>query len=208
MPIDIHILNSTGILDQELSEIRSAFMTVKLKAEEFLQLENADIVVSHNPPNAIKELGVGGYTDSVNSTIYISLDKHKRASLPAIVACMHHELYHLRRHQLLGVPITLQERAIDEGLACLYEFEVTGKIPIYARQKVAIKDIKEFSRHLKDKRDTNKWFFGETGIQKWLGYSLGFNLVNNYSQHYHTSAPEILRIKSTTIYRESSSLPG
>ena len=199
MAIFLHIINSTGALDTQLAMIQQAFEASVPHTGKYLHLTDADVIVSNAPRLAVPELGVGGYTDAINSTIYISIDTHKKIAAESITATLDHEFYHLKRHQLTGLPRTLLERILDEGLACKYEAEVHGKPPIYARVKLNADLIKRISEHFGDTRDTDRWFFGGSNIPKWAGYSLGYTLINEYATKNRTTALKIVKTKLTSM---------
>jgi uncharacterized protein YjaZ len=211
MSVNIHVLNATGALNNKIPAITSALRAATRVAKQRLQLENADIVVSSNPNYTIPELGVGGYTDSANKVVYVSLDPNVTVPDRTIEACLHHEYYHLARHQRIGVPVTLLDRTIDEGLACMYEFEVTGKVPIYAGQTISDSHLSLFAKHAGDKNDTDKWFFGGGHILRWFAYSLGFKLVDSYKSHTNKTATQMIGIKNSVLFRQAlkhAELPG
>lgn len=203
MPVNIHVLNATGALNDKIPAITSAFRVATRTAKKQLQLENAGVVISSNSHRAIPELGVGGYTDSANKVIYVSLDPNAIVPSRVIEACLHHEYYHLARHQRTGIPMTLRDRTIDEGLACLYEFESTGEVPPYANQTIADGCLSLFAKHSGDKNDVDKWFFGGSRIPRWFAYSLGFRLVDSYKSHTNKTATQMISIKNSVLYKKA-----
>ena len=195
----IHFLNSTHSLDRHKKNIKTAFNAAQKRAQQQLNLDVGDVVFRDNPQYAITELGVGGYTDALNKIVYISVNSDQNASVKAIESCLDHEFFHLVRHQIVGIPLTLRDRIVDEGLACMYEYEQNKTIPIYASTKPDEKYAHLIQEHLSDTHDTDKWFFGDQNIPKWLGYTLGFNLASNYKDLHHTSAVHMISLNSSNL---------
>lgn len=203
MPVNIHFLNATGVLDHKISDISIAFRTATRRARKLLGLKDADVIVSSDPFGAIPELGVGGYTDVTGKVIYVSVDPKLSVTVRSIEVCLDHEYYHLVHHQRVGVPMTLRDRTVDEGLACLYELETTGEVPLYAKQELAYDHLKLFAKHADDTDDTDKWFFGEDGIPRWFAYSLGFRLASSYTDRTEKTASQLVVTKNSIIYKKA-----
>jgi uncharacterized protein YjaZ len=203
MSVDIHFLNATGVLDHKVTDISHAFRTATRRARKLLGLKDADVIVSGDPSGAIPELGVGGYTDAASKSIYVSIDPKAPLTVRSIEACLDHEYYHLVHHQRVGVPLTLRDRAIDEGLACLYELETTGELPLYAKQRLADDHLKLFIKHADDTSDTDRWFFGGDSVPRWFAYSLGFRSASSYAGHVKKSASQLVGTKNSIMYDSS-----
>lgn len=105
-----------------------------------------------------------------------SWHNYNEQELQAVIA---HELHHMARSQNVGYGSTLGEVLASEGFATYYEEIRSGRKAEWAKvaipesaKKRAIKDwvLKDYNH--------NEWFFdGPDG--KWIGYSLGLELVKN-----------------------------
>ena len=88
-----------------------------------------------------------------------------------------HELHHLARWHYAGYGFSLGEAVLTEGIATLYEEEISGKKPIWSNTKldslIVDKLIKEWDAH---NYDHDEWFFsGKHG--RWVGYSAGYKVA-------------------------------
>jgi len=95
----------------------------------------------------------------------------EREDIKSVLA---HELHHLARWQKAGYGMKLGDVVFSEGLATLYEEEVSGKKPVWAKSKInkriADKFLKEWDTEY---YDHSEWFFdGKMG--RWIGYSIGY----------------------------------
>jgi uncharacterized protein YjaZ len=95
-----------------------------------------------------------------------------------------HELHHAARWDGPGYGSSLGEALVSEGLAGHFVREVWAGLPEPWEQL----DILEIRRHVPlaardwDRKDYshNAWFFGVGELPRWLGYSLGFQLVSQF----------------------------
>lgn len=99
-----------------------------------------------------------------------------------------------------GYGDTLGEAMIAEGLACLYEEQKTGNVPIYAKIVLKESQIKLANKILDSKDyDHAEWFFGSKKIDRWFGYSYGYRLCKEYSKKTGKEASDLVNIPSDII---------
>lgn len=197
----LHILKSSGRLDELEGHIRSTALEVIPKIEERISLPHVDVVIEDNPKGAIPETGVGGYAKTAHILV-VSIDP-KSAYIQnlqdEIKSTLAHELHHCARMNLIGYGETLLEALVSEGLADHFDIEVNGNnpkpwstaLPEDALEKVAEKAKPEFNN---SHYNHSAWFFGsqENQIPRWAGYSLGFHLVKNYLTKTGKKASELV----------------
>lgn len=133
--INYYIANSTKELDEIIPLIKSALTEVLPIIEKDLKADKIDIIFISAANYAIPEYGVGGNSPGPNH-IYISLDPNSKViSQENIFSSILHEAHHCMRWRKPGYGLTLGEAMISEGLACLYEEQITKVIPLYAKSK-------------------------------------------------------------------------
>ena len=117
----------------------------------------------------------GGHTyNPFESMVALPSWNFNHADIEAVVA---HELHHLARWHYTGYGLSLGEAVISEGLASLYEEEISNIKPAWAKAKV---DKESLQKLIKDWNDKNynhaEWFFdGKYG--RWFGYSVGYRIA-------------------------------
>ncbi|WP_230657299.1 DUF2268 domain-containing putative Zn-dependent protease [Psychrobacter sp. I-STPA10] len=198
MAIKLHILNANGKLSKMIDYIQQSFAVAVEQINEVMILESlsVDVIAKYNeyvPP----EMGMGGYTPTEHEIqLWLPEDNdYLMANFQQLfTATLAHELHHCFRHGSVGYGKTLLEALITEGLACHFESMVVNKTPIYV-DHLDNKDRQswlEKSRQLWHSTDYSHadWFFGndKKGIPKWVGYDLGFALVNQYLQKVGSNA--------------------
>lgn len=194
--MSIHILNAGNILTSpQQAEIEKLVTDSVAKVSVDLKLKPLDVVVCDYPGLAIEEIGVGGYSPGPNLA-FIAIEPGNpefeswRESIPSIIA---HELHHTRRWQGPGYGVTLLDSLVSEGLACLYEKEFSGRLPVYAQQTEF--DVEALWREafpLLQRKDLHaQWFFyGPHG--RWAGYALGTELCRRFLSHHGSTAREMV----------------
>jgi uncharacterized protein YjaZ len=200
--LKLHILNTSGLLDKYSAGIAQSFDKAIRLAKNDLSLENCDVVVRDLPEFAIPELMVGGFTTHDGYSVYMSLDSRKGFKMDEIYRQLLHELHHAKRFQDNLYPQNLIDNLVTEGLACCYEFEVTGTPPIYSQVTITEEQKELAKKHYFSKDyDHNLWFFGanQEEVPKWFGYSYGYLLCKDYLSKNSSSAPKAVSIRSEEI---------
>lgn len=201
MPYKLHILKSTGRLDQFVPEIEDVVNETLSKVEKVLKF-NVDIVLSDQPDAVIPETGLGGYSLNKN-LLYIysgptreNFKEILKKELPRTVA---HEIHHCVRWEKVGYGKTLLEAIISEGLAEHFDIEINNNKPTMwasALDKEKLFEMLEKAKVSFDDKNYNhaSWFFGadKENIPRWTGYSLGYHIVSDYLKKFNKKASELV----------------
>ncbi|QFU10023.1 hypothetical protein PARPLA_00414 [Rhodobacteraceae bacterium THAF1] len=194
-PLEIHLLNATGRLRPVVSFLHSRIRAAVEETARHLPLGPLDVVVEAGP-RVIPEKGAVGYTPHANA-IFVTVDPDN----PALVAdenraferMIAHELHHAVRWTGPGYGTHLGEGLISEGLACRFVREVYGP-PFEPWEKAFhpfdLAPHRDAALERWDKAYNHpRWFMGTGDLPRWLGYSLGTDLVERHlADHPHDSA--------------------
>lgn len=184
--INLHFLDARGALGDHREWLRASLLDSHEKANGLLSLRPLDVIVQAGT-GVIPEKGHGGYAPGPG-VIYVTVDPasavfrtNHDASLERMFA---HELHHAARWDGPGYGVSLGEALISEGLAGAFAQEVYGGPP-EPWERLGMDTIREHvARAERDWNRTDyahaRWFFGESDLPRWLGYSLGFQLVQRY----------------------------
>lgn len=156
---------------------------------DYLNHKECNILIFADTFGVIPEQGVGGRCGE-SDLINIFIDSNHKAGvkhniekwLPSALA---HELYHARRYVTHPFGATLAESLVEEGLPSIFEefIELNLEVP-YAHHlnSKKIAQAWEKAKPLLDSQDYHRddWFYGGNGIEKWTGYSLGYDIVRQY----------------------------
>lgn len=156
----------------------------------------------------IPQLGITGSAIG-KSCIEIKID-FSRNDLRNIIeveipATIYHELSHLVRENSLGYRNTLLDSIISEGVACYIEKSVIPREIPYIQP---IKDENSLWSKAKESFNDSKynhsvWFFGAGELPNWIGYRLGYLLVEKYMKKHNKELSELSIIPSKEIFRGS-----
>lgn len=182
----LHLVNARKQLsgmDSWLSEkLNDAFAV----ADRLLPLEDTDVVVRAGT-GIIPEKGHLGYAPA-KGVVYVtvnpgspSLQANEAHSLERMLA---HELHHSARWDGPGYGETLGEALVSEGLAGHFAQEAFAGDP-EPWERLPASDLRPYlSRAEAEWGDASydhaAWFFGSQDLPRWLGYSLGYQLVRQY----------------------------
>ena len=200
-----HIANATGELDNLQGLITRSFEYVLPIVEKDLRANQIDVIFVSAPALTIPEYGIGGNCPGPHH-VYVSFDPQSdKITKEGLDESLFHEMHHAMRYRDPGYGETLGEAMISEGLACLYEEQVTGNVPIYARVAVSDKQIALAEAKLEDNHyDHSAWFFGTGDIIRWFGYSYGYKLCKKYSDKHNKSASELVHTPAHVILGKQS----
>lgn len=190
--LHIHILASSEV-DVSASVKKLLISSIRkhaTKTARILFLSNPyNITLYPNSNWVIPHTGENGYAptkDWLQLSIDLTGKTHKVNNLiqKRLPATIYHEMNHLKRWSTVGYGHTLLEEIISEGLACSFEHKMwqTDQVPFYLEdEKNILKMLVLVKKQLakKDQRFSHAdWFFGTNPkIPKWLGYKLGFYIV-------------------------------
>lgn len=197
-----HIANATGELTNLTALIDNALVTVVPQVEKDLRANKIDIFFISAANQAIPECGLGGNCPGPNH-VYISFDPESdKITQEGLNESLLHEIHHAMRWRDPGYGNTLGKAMVTEGLACLYEEQVTGHVPIYAQVELNDEQITlaKSKLHAED-YDHNAWFFGSSqDIVRWFGYSYGYSICKTYADKSNKTASELVHVPAQRIY--------
>lgn len=206
MAIKIHVLNSSGKLDDYLDQIEIEIHKHLPKICELLHLEDVDICLTHDPKQCSPKTGLGGISYNPN-TLMLFFDTENtdlRVNIPMLMGeLLSHEMHHCAKIKQTGDSKNFRDYLVIEGLACLFESEFNGGVA-----SSLFSDIKSTGwTHLYDtalphfedeKFDFDYWFLNtdKDGLPKYAGYWLGYNMAREYMSKNNLSHFEMLKIPS------------
>lgn len=201
--LNIHFLDARGALTDVLHWVQSCLVETYINSSALLPLRPVDVVVKAST-HVIPEKGHLGYAPEPG-LIFISVDPensvfkaNNEASLERMFA---HELHHMARWDGPGYGVTLGQALVSEGLAGFFAREVCGGEPEpwerlrhSVTQPYLAKAGQDWDR---PDYDHAAWFFGVGCLPRWLGYSLGYQLVARYlSMHPEMTASKLVEADS------------
>ena len=205
-----HILDAGQRWDGALvDDMRGRAEAAVTAATTDLGLDGVDVVVCRYAGLAIPGIGVGGYCPSAE-LVLISLDPADpgfvgddeespawHRTLPSTIA---HELHHAKRWSGPGYGPRLVDSLVSEGAATLYEIELSGITPPYARELDDPSGAWRQARPLLGDTDQHaRWFFGSADLPRWTGYALGTAMARAYASHTGASARELATIPADDV---------
>lgn len=211
MPINIYIMNASGKFTPIQDRVRKIARQTVNKVKKQLPINNVDIVFKVDYNGMLKDVdGVGGFSpsdDYVQIALDFSYPNLKKTLEKSIERTLIHELHHTQRYKAKQFGKTLFEFMVSEGLADNFVFEITGNVPKWAnaltnRQKIKLLQ-KAKSEMNKNSFSYEDWFIHgskKRDIPKWAGYSLGFELVQEYlEKHSDISAAKLVKTPAKII---------
>jgi hypothetical protein len=153
------------------------------------------------PDGVIPEWGLGGYTYGPHSVL-IAVDADHALEPVDVISTLVHEIHHAMRWRSQGAGSSLRERLVAEGLAQVFECEVTGRTPLYAQGSVTQEQRDAASQHLDETpADEGRWFFGSSDLPRWFGYGLGYETVRTALETLGSDAASTVGEPSATFER-------
>ena len=199
MAFKLHIGNSTNDLDHLITDINQAFKNASKESERLFGHHNADVFVINELYYVIPEYGFGGFTTS-DRTIYININKSKKTlDINLLTSLIMHEMSHAYRWSAVGYGETLGEALVTEGIGCYIESLYLGHCPIYSSIKLKDKYINLAIKELNSSNYVDGWFFGDDKFDRWVGYTLGFKIVEKYFNHNNHKKSDIVNIDAKKI---------
>lgn len=171
------------------------------------------VIFSSAPDFVIPQVGIGAHA-TIQGDVVVNIDFLRRDITRVIKnelpSTLYHELSHVVRksvHQDLYE--TLLESLVTEGIASYIEKKVFGKNVPYIKR---IRNEREYWQ--KARKDMNKktynhaeWFFGRGKLPRWIGYRLGYLLVDSFmKRRKNLSFAQLARTESRKVARESQLL--
>ena len=182
----LHILNAQDKLTAHNEWLNTCLTETYAKASMLMNIPSLDIIVKAGT-QVIPEKGHLGYSPEPG-IVYITVDpknlsfcSNHNNSLERMFA---HELHHAARWAGPGYGFTLGEAIVSEGLAGHFTLELFGGEP---EPWESLNEVEVQSHILRTRKDWdrtdydhNAWFYGTSNLPRWLGYTVGFNLVTRF----------------------------
>lgn len=205
--INLHFLDARGALTDIRGWLHDCLTQVHARAAGLIALQPLDIVVQTGK-RIIPEKGHLGYAPKPG-VVFITLDPdnpalraNANASLERMFA---HELHHAARWDGPGYGSSLGAALVSEGLAGHFVIELFGGLPEPWEQLPASGIRPHLPQAAKEwkKADYNHeaWFFGRGDLPRWLGYSLGFRLVESFlAEHPDARASQLVNARAEDFH--------
>lgn len=194
----LHFINARRQLDDLKDWLSERLYHAFNASAERLTLGDIDVIVRAGT-YVIPEKGHVGYAPE-NSVIYVTIDPgsptlsaNRDYSLERMLA---HELHHCSRWDGPGYGKTLGESLVSEGLAGHFVQEVFGGQPEPWESlplTTAHSYVSEAQAKWADIQYGHaEWFFGSGKFPRWLGYSLGYQVIKQYLNAHIEAKPSKL----------------
>ncbi|WKA69873.1 DUF2268 domain-containing putative Zn-dependent protease (plasmid) [Klebsiella pneumoniae subsp. pneumoniae] len=205
----LHFLNAQEKLTTHHKWLEACLSETYIKANIQMSLPSLDVIVKAGT-HVIPEKGHLGYSPEPG-VVYITVDPANAAfcsnpnqSLERMFA---HELHHAARWSGPGYGFSLGEALVSEGLAGHFSIQVCGGQP----EPWECLDSHEIDLHrIQASREWGStdykhdvWFFGAGDLPRWLGYSLGFDVVSRYLSTHPEQRASTLTDASANVFRDS-----
>lgn len=201
--IALHFLNARGQLSSLQTWLEGALSETFSRSARLLPLGTVDVVVKAGT-FVIPEKGHVGWAPEPG-LIYLTVDPDhpslRANEHNAIERMFAHELHHCARWDGPGYGKTLGDALTSEGLAGHFAQELYGAPP----EPWECVPITVLRAHVADAAkaweqvdyDHSAWFFGTGPLPRWLGYSLGYQIVARYlAAHTAASASSLVHAKA------------
>lgn len=167
------------------------------------------VIFSSIPEFVIPEVGIGANA-TIQGDIIVNIDfsRHdiKRVIQKELPSALYHEFSHVVRasvHKKLYA--TLNESFITEGIASYIEKETFPKKipyiePIKNEGKYWLQAQKIMNKNF---YDHGEWFFGTKKLPRWIGYRLGYLIVNSFMEcQKNLTLAQLVETKSRNVLQE------
>jgi uncharacterized protein YjaZ len=208
-------LQARGDLRPHDETIETAIRLVERLSAMVVKPVAVDIVVQPVNEFVIPELGFVGNAPRPG-VIYFSFDpanENLSANLGAPLQRMiAHEYHHLLRMKGAGYGRTLIEVIVSEGLAGRFAQELFKSDAEPWECTVPVTDLSPYAKRILADRDAPtfnypEWFFGAGILPRWLGYTLGWEIVGDYLRRNADARPSgLARIEATEFLRSFETL--
>ncbi|WP_051285042.1 DUF2268 domain-containing putative Zn-dependent protease [Nisaea denitrificans] len=208
----VHYVNARGKLDDLKPHVEAALQDVYPRISKICEPPVVDILVEAVwNSSVIPERGHLGRGNEDLVTLWLApehpmLAENLGEPLARVIA---HEMNHVLRFRSAGGSKTLGDLIVSEGLACQFVKELFGNAPEPWEQALSRSELGQFipraTEHFESSADwrsqeidISEWMFGTGALPRWLGYTLGYELVGQYLEdHPDLSASGLVDIPST-----------
>lgn len=207
----VHYLNARGALEPLKERIHEALSEVATRADRVAEPLVLDIVIQSVAKGGIPEIGHVGHAPRPG-VLMLTFDpdnpnllNNMGESLERMIA---HELHHVMRWDTVGYGRTLGEALISEGLAGRFAQELYGNDGEIWETAIEHEDLTGYAKMAvreadKVDYDHSAWFFGRGDLPRWVGYSLGWEVVGHYLRNTPDARPSALAATPAEQFRPS-----
>lgn len=198
--IKSHFAGASGRLERHRGIIGAAFESSASIARDLLHADAIDVLFIDSPNETIPELGVGGYTYGPH-VVMVAIDPDSsNLNEQQIFSTLVHEFHHVIRWRGPGCQGDLGDMLVSEGLAQLFEEEVTGIKPIYGRVPITSPEVEKVKVEVhRETFSQAKWFFGADEISRWFGYAFGYQICRMYAESSSRSAADLINVSTSDV---------
>lgn len=192
----------------QIQVAKTAERTLTEAGKLFEYQKSVEIAIfSSHPEVVIPELGIGG-NSIYQGDIVINID-FSRKDIAYIIkkelpSALYHELSHIVREATVGYGETLLEALASEGIGSYVENRIFHRTMPYTKQILHELKYWQKAKRLLKKKPYNhfEWFFGTKKLPRWIGYRLGYLLVDSFMKRQkNLSLSQLVRTKSHEILR-------
>jgi len=198
----VHWLAASGSLDDYRPAITDALRIAYDALSSHIKPPQLDILVQRQGGGTIPELGISGRAHRPQ-LFAIGCDPgnpHFANSLTngALTRTIIHEAHHCLRMNGPGYGRTLGEALVSEGLAGRFVRHILQSPPEpWEAALPALKSLRIGKMTLSQAGyDHAKWFFGKGALPRWLGYSLGYEIVGQWLDATEGSEPDWINVRA------------
>lgn len=181
----LHWLEASGSLAEFREALVAEFETAHKAISRWMPAPLLDVLVQRLPGETIAELGLVGraYRSTMFSMTLDPGNPNFAASLKDGAVHRHivHEVHHCLRMAGPGYGWSLGEALISEGLAGQFVRHVLGSEPEPWERALSLDELRAAPVDLSELEatyyDHSAWFFGTGDKPRWLGYALGYQMV-------------------------------
>lgn len=201
--MELHFLNARGQIAEIRDWLQDSLIETHRRAAALLSLQPLDVVVQTGK-RVIPEKGHVGYSPKPGA-VFVTVDPDNpalQANADASFERMFaHELHHAARWDGPGYGSSLGAALVSEGLAGHFVLELFGdppepweRLPESEVRSHTARAAQEWDR---TNYDHEAWFFGRGDLPRWLGYALGFRLVERFlSDHPGDKASNLAELEA------------
>lgn len=184
----LHWLEASGSLAELRSDLIGEFDAAYKTVSRLMTPPRLDVLIQRLAGETIPEMGLVGR--AYRSTMFtMTIDPDNPNLLPSLrTGTLHrqivHEVHHCLRMAGPGYGWTLGEALVSEGLAGQFVRHLLGNDPEPWECAVTGADLLRSPVDLKTLESKyynhGEWFFGFGAHPKWLGYTLGYQMVGRW----------------------------
>lgn len=200
----IHLIKIPQRYQQEITATITS--TLKRGAELFNYKKPVEVAVfSSSPALVIPELGIGGssvFEGDIIIDINFSRKDISHVIKKELPSQLYHELSHVVREATVGYGETLLGVLVSEGVGSYVENRLSHRTMPYTKPIWNELKYWEKAKPLLSKKNYNhsEWFFGTGKLPRWIGYRLGYLLVDSFMKRQkNLSLSQLVRTKSNKI---------